>query len=390
MLSVKIFKSPFFFSLALTLSSPAFAQKALLIGDSIGMDGFTAALGRLGIQEGLFTEYQAYSACGYWPTAWAKNSHTNCGYREVHMKNGSESRNVYQKNGSTSSLATLLLEHKPEILFIQLGNNLFDAISPIRTQGLNPLQYASNWQSVISFTRPLVDMAVQSGTSVKECYWISPPDQYRASQFVQNFVLNVLKETVQPECTLIDSKSFTKVADYKDGLSRDGEHFLKEEDSIDWAEKVFASFKANRISYKEPLSKRFKDRSSKSATQSEGFVPFKALLKLRKKSPIPNDLKAVGVSYDTATAVYEWEILKVISGKYSEKTIRLVHPILVKWKPLPAADMAIGKELVTWVQSVPAEWKMIRRIDKLDVTPDEVQNGFLIDQGMTLEDIAQE
>ena len=68
-------------------------------------------------------------------------------------------------------------------------------------------------------------------------------------------------------------------------------------------------------------------------------IEIQAKLLAKTKAPKFEDI----APYTQATAVYEYEVGKVISGQCKEKKIRVAHHTLIDRKMLPASQAEIGK-----------------------------------------------
>ena len=121
---------------------PAASLTVLMLGDSMGLCGFAARFDKHLREDPQDKAVYTYVACASIPASWLKrkpflDAKTVCGFLTIKTKEGEDKPEKFEdtygvpkghKPGShpIPKLEDLLDEHKPDILVLQTGNNLFD------------------------------------------------------------------------------------------------------------------------------------------------------------------------------------------------------------------------------------------------------------------------
>ena len=203
----------------------------LMIGDSMSVGGFGDAL-----QEYLQRNYgrvALYASCGSSPESWLRGETfvTKCGYR---ARTPSSSEFTDYGNGHkptptlTPKLEDLLRYHTPSVVIIQLGTNWMD--------GLESKSFAAEapkYRAIMErFAEPL-----QSARSVKQIFWIPPPDSSRYSTATQQHVEELICKAAEKYHYVVVKNALPMTHYIAGHTGSDGVHYRKE-DAYAWAEKV--------------------------------------------------------------------------------------------------------------------------------------------------------
>jgi len=94
-------------------------------------------------------------------------------------------------------------------------------------------------------------------------------------------------------------------------------------------------------------------------------IEIRAKLLAKTKAPTFEDI----APYTQATAAYEYEVEKVVSGQYKEQKIRVVHHTLIDRKMLPVSQWEIGKSYTLELEPREANPQMD---DGVDVPRDDL------------------
>ena len=210
----------------------------IVIGDSMALCGFGKRLDGKFRKSGhakVFT----YMACGTNPLSWMKihpytNLRTPCGLWTIESCEGGAVKEFQDTYGMTRGhkpashsvpkLEDLLEAVHPDLLIVQLGNNLFDL----------PSSRKGDPGSVFDpYIKPFLDLATSKVGSV---VWVAPPVCGRVAKEKQDQFVERLKSYPAKNLNIIDSRSLLTYP--YSHLQADKQHFMgKDMDS--WADKVF-------------------------------------------------------------------------------------------------------------------------------------------------------
>ena len=183
-----------------------------------------------------------YMACGTNPLSWTllKNNakaQSRCGFWKIESgPNGPVSlQDTYgmRRGHRPSRYPVPKIEHllpatKPDILIVQLGNNLFDLL---KGRGK-----ARDGAVLDPFISPFLSLVGQADTPVRRLYWVAPPTSGNVPAEVQDVLVERLKSLAGPAMSVIDSRALIKYP-YRH-LQPDKQHFFGEDMHV-WADRVF-------------------------------------------------------------------------------------------------------------------------------------------------------
>ena len=188
-------------------ASPVWPRSALIIGDSMALCGFGKRLDgylrSMGVED-VFT----YMACGTQPLSWTTlkayaNAKTRCGFWKIETQKGAEPLNFQDTYGmgrghrpdkyDVPKIEELLVSRKPEILVVQLGNNLFDLLKGSNYSRMGPM--------LQPYIAPFLAKVAHSTSAPKRVYWVSPPETERIARPAHDILVERLRAT-EPTTTL--------------------------------------------------------------------------------------------------------------------------------------------------------------------------------------------
>ncbi len=212
----------------------------LIIGDSMALCGFGKTLdGRF--RKSGHPKVFTYMACGTHPLSWMKlhpytNVRTPCGFWTIEsgvdgclkefVDTYGMSRGHKPSPHPVPKLEELLEKIRPDLLIVQLGNNLLDL----------PLGSKSNPGGVLDpYIRPFLDVAT---SKVGRVVWVTPPVSGRVPQERQDQLVDRIRSYPAKNLTVIDSRNL--LAYPYSHLQSDKQHFMGKDMDL-WADKVFES-----------------------------------------------------------------------------------------------------------------------------------------------------
>lgn len=239
-------------AVAPAFSSHAFAaprsrplSSVLILGDSMALCGFGGRLDERFRKCGV-PFVNTYMACGTHPLSWTTQpayakAQSRCGYWSIetpaHGGAPVTFRDTYGMPGArrghrpdhyeVPKIENLLPEMQPEILVVQLGNNLFDLLKGREKSG--------NGAVLEPFIVPFLSKVAAS--PVRRVYWVAPPVSGAIPQRAQDLLVERLRMCGGPAMRVIDSRELLTYPYSK--LQPDKQHFLDPDMRI-WADNVFA------------------------------------------------------------------------------------------------------------------------------------------------------
>jgi hypothetical protein len=344
-------------SLAQNTPTPAEPPRdltVLILGDSLGLCGFSKRLDQKIRADPRVKSVFTYCTCGTNPLSWLKekpyaNVQTHCGYWSIESKSDShgikELRDTYGEpsghrptSHTVPKLDDLLAAIQPDILVMQTGSNLFGLFS-----GREKVKPDRDGPILRKYLMPFVKKAITPPSKLRKIYWIAPPISGRVSGEVQEFVFGQTQKGIGSVTNVIDSRKLIAYP-YKH-MEPDKEHFIGE-DMNRWADKVWGEIdrdlSAQSWSDVRPLSEsiaKLAPAAAPSATPTAASLVVKAKL-VSKTTPIK---KEELLPYQEFLVGFVYDVEEVTAGEYSEKQILVMHPAYIGLQPQPLEKFRIGK-----------------------------------------------
>ncbi len=212
----------------------------LIIGDSMALCGFGERLDARFRDSGARC-VNTFMACGTQPLSWTKigpyaKARTHCGLWRIESNpNGGPPVSFQDTYGMTRGhrpsahevpkIEDLIAEKRPDILVVQLGNNLFDLLKGKKT----------SWKG--AELNPYIAPFLARAVPVRRTYWVAPPTCGRIPGEAQDVLVERLRENGGDGVRVIDSRTLITYP-YR-GLQADKQHFFGN-DMKEWADRVFA------------------------------------------------------------------------------------------------------------------------------------------------------
>jgi len=353
-------------AIASSIAIPSFAQNTptsadpprdltvLILGDSLGLCGFSKRLDQKFRADPRVKSVFTYCTCGTNPLSWLKEKpfthiQTHCGYWSIESKPDShgmkEQRDTYGEpsghrpaSHTVPKLDDLLTTIQPDILVMQTGSNLFGLFS-----GRGKVKPDRDGPILRKYLVPFVKKAITPPSKLRKIYWVAPPISGRVSGEVQGFVFEQTQKGIGSVTNVIDSRKLIAYP-YKH-MEPDKEHFIGE-DMNRWADKVWGEIdrdlSAQSWSDVRPLSEtiaKLAPVAAPRATSAGASLIVKAKL-VSKTTPIRREEL---MPYQEFLVGFVYGVEEVTAGEYSEKQILVMHPAYIGLQPQPLEKFRIGK-----------------------------------------------
>src|SRR6266702_967309 len=228
-------------------SDPSRDLTVLILGDSLGLCGFSRRLDQKFRADSRVKSVFTYCTCGTNPLSWLKDKpfthiQTHCGYWSIESKPDShgmkEQRDTYEEpsghrpaSHTVPKLDDLLATIQPDILVMQTGSNLFELFS-----GREKVKPDRDGSMLRKYLVPFVKKAITPPSKLRKIYWVAPPTSGKVSSEVQEFVFVQTQNDIGSVTHVIDGRKLV-VYPYKH-MEPDKEHFVGE-DMDKLTDKVF-------------------------------------------------------------------------------------------------------------------------------------------------------
>jgi hypothetical protein len=352
----------------------------LILADSLGLCGFGKRLDehfrRLPGVKAVYT----FMACGTQPLSWLKerpyaNVKTRCGFWSIESGPYSpqfrELKDVYgMRRGwvpaahPVPKLEELVANIRPDVLVMQTGGNLFDLFPDHKT--VRPDRDAA---ALRDYVFPFVVKAISPPSPLKKIYWIASPTSGRVSKAVQDFVVDQVRAQFGAAAMIIDSRALISYP-YRH-MEPDHEHFVGE-DMDRWADKVFGilsgDLAAKPLASLKPLSEAFPQIASTNPpspvtsadASDESVVNLSARLVFKSKPMSVEEF----LPYQESLVGYVYDVRRVLSGRYNESQVLVMHPAYIGLRKQSLRKYKIGKAYRLKLHQLEGTpWNTVKRKD---------------------------
>jgi hypothetical protein len=220
-------------------------SSVLLLGDSMALCGFGPRLDE-NLRAWGVPLVNTYMACGTHPLSWTAlkayaKAQSLCGYWSIETGEAGpvSFQDTYgMRRGHRPSrydvpkIEQLLPELRPEVLVVQLGNNLFDL--------LKGREKSRNGAVLEPFIRPFLAKVAETVAPVRRIYWVAPPVSGVVPEEAQDLLVERLQMCAGPGMRVIDSRQLIEYP-YRN-LQPDKQHFFGPDMEM-WADRVFGIIK---------------------------------------------------------------------------------------------------------------------------------------------------
>lgn len=359
--------------------------RVLILCDSMGLNGFADDLDASFRACPGVARVHTIAACGTNPLSWLKrapytNASTHCGFLRIEStddQGGVEvERDIYgipsghkPSGHRVPKIEDLVNTIQPDILILQNGNNFFDLFQGSYS---DPAKSVARMRSYLAPFRQWLAGA----PSIRHFYWVTPPQAGNVTAEVQQAVVDAIREEVEPQGRVIDSRSITKFP-YK-AQSSDNMHFWGDE-AFAWGRDTFRLVAADlgnrRASSREPQNEPPPQQEIRRAIPVEDDSELVVRVRLEKLTPIPDPSSFA--PYGDLLVAGLYRVLKVKSGQYTENRIVIVHPAYINHQPQNLSTLKVRRSFEFVLRELTGEslWATARRQDS--VGPFELSHYFL-------------
>jgi len=320
--------------------APAKASSVLIIGDSMALCGFGQQLDKL-FRESGYSWVNTYMACGTNPLSWTmlkgfQSAKTKCGFSKIESRKDQPPLVFQDTYGMrrghrpasypVPKIETLLADSRPEILVVQLGNNLFDLL-----KGGNFSKMPSLLQPYLG---PFLGLIFGKNSTVRRVYWVTPPVCERISERSQDLLVETIKSQTTEGLRVIDSRLLIKFP-YRN-LQPDRQHFFGTDMTL-WADGVFTLIQQDLSQSPLPAGPAATPIPTRDTTPSAPTPPAKASLVLRarlERKIEPFTLEEIA-PYHESLVGFVYRVLDVHEGEYPAKFLLVLRPAHIDGQPLP-------------------------------------------------------
>jgi hypothetical protein len=349
----------FFAALTVTVFCQAWAvdgiaksSRILYLGDSLSIGAFGQTFDHSLRSSGF--QVHTVVAGGASPYYWLKSYQSlPCTIGFWEKSPSSERRLGYVR--AVPKLEDLISEHKPNVVVVQTGINLYATLRSKRR---------SKQENVTEVTSLIEQMCYSIAKEGATSYWVLPPHSHekRYSKELQMELTSIMQGVVKKyEGEVFESQKVTRFEDPYPAT--DGIHYGPTE-ARGWAEKVSKHFNeymkvvpavtertiVRAMPIQTPKTKTATGgtlaASSSAIATSAQSSELELVLKLVQKSELKN---LSDLDYSNALGVYEYEVLEDKRGNYPYDRIRIAHGIVFGKKYTSAATRAIGTEMALTV-----------------------------------------
>jgi len=238
--------------LCLAAASQKLPDSVLILGDSMALCGFGERLDADFRKAGVAKVF-TYMVCGTNPLSFVSRTtqKTHCGFWSIESSENGPPVSHQDTYGMTRGhkpgthdvpkIVDLLKTIRPQILVVQLGNNLFDLFGDGRA-GVTSATFERYIAPFLEATSPLVS----------RIYWVAPPICGRVKKEKHDLLFNQIKSHESGEMIAMDSRVLLPGYPYS-LLEPDKQHFMGKDMTL-WADRVFEEISANLEQH--PLSSK--------------------------------------------------------------------------------------------------------------------------------------
>ncbi len=346
-------------------------SSVLIIGDSMALCGFGPRLDELFRQAGVRT-VNTYMACGTHPLSWTTlrayaAAKTLCGFWKIES-NGSGQPTSFQdtygmKRGhrparyDVPKIEALLPATRPDILVVQLGNNLFDMLKGKKN--------AKNASVLEPFIKPFLARVADASPPVQRIYWVAPPVSGAVPAEAQSMLVDRLAACGGDGMRVIDSRSLLKYP-YRN-LQPDKQHFFGA-DMNAWADKVFALIEEDLE--RTPLGQVSQPAPDLVVEPVEAADPADTRAELVVECSLERmtaPFRAEEIApYHESLVAFVYRVHRVLRGSFEGTRLVVLHAAHIGGKRQPMNQFARGQMRV--LRLIPAEatpWVTLKAKDDL-------------------------
>jgi len=296
-----------------------------------------------------------YMACGTHPLSWTQlksyaKAQSRCGFWKIESGPGGpvQLKDVYgMERGHKPSrypvpkIEELLPATRPDVMIVQLGNNLFDL--------LKGKEKKRNGEVLEPFVAPFLNLVGQANPPVRRLYWVTPPICGTTPVAAQDILVERLYGFAGPAMTVIDSRDLIKYP-YRH-LQPDKQHFFGEDMQV-WAERVYEMVQKD-------LGERPLDGQEALLVAGQGGVsgiPDEVASKLVVECSLekinPPFRHEEIAPYNDSLVAFVYRVHQVLKGKFTGSHIVVLHAAHIAGKRQSMHRFSLGQKRILRLRPV--------------------------------------
>ncbi|MBJ7326496.1 MAG: hypothetical protein JHC52_04030 [Chthoniobacterales bacterium] len=325
----------------------------LIVGDSMALCGFGPRLDERFRSAGV-PVVNTYMACGTNPLSWTllKNNakaQSRCGFWKIESgPDGPVSlQDTYgMRRGHrplrypVPKMEHLLPATQPDVLVVQLGNNLFDL--------LKGREKSRNGAVLEPFISPFLSLVGEANPPVRRLYWVAPPMSGNIPVEVQDILVERLSGFAGPAMSVIDSRDLIKYP-YRN-LQPDKQHFFGH-DMEAWADKVFDFIERDLSA--QPLGEEtllVSNGAGGADAPDEHASQLVVQCSLEKINP-PFRHEEIA-PYNDSLVAFVYRVHQVLRGKFNGTHLVVLHAAHIAGKRQSMHSFSLGQKRILRLRPV--------------------------------------
>lgn len=335
----------------LAAKAASLPSSVLIIGDSMALCGFGERLDR-DFRKGGAAVVATFMACGTNPLSWTRIGNnaaakTSCGFWTIKPSSSGHPETFMDVYGMTHGhrparypvpkIEDLLAEYRPEIVVVQLGNNLFDALKG-RREGAEAAVLGPFIDPFLKIVAP----------SVRRLYWVTPPVSGLIPKQTQDALVSVLRAHDGPAFRTIESRDLISYP-YR-GLQPDKQHFEGRDMTL-WADRTYDWIRADleHSPLPPPVPKASLSAPSPATCppsggggteeKTEASLVVRAVL---KSVTVPYENREI-LPYHESMVALVYRVLHVIKGRFEGRQLVVLHPAHIAERRQPMSRFFAGE-----------------------------------------------
>jgi len=334
-------------------SAPRPLASVLIVGDSMALCGFGPRLDERFRSAGV-PVVNTYMACGTNPLSWTllKNNakaQSRCGFWKIESgPDGPVSlQDTYgMRRGHrplrypVPKMEHLLPATQPDVLVVQLGNNLFDL--------LKGREKSRNGAVLEPFISPFLSLVGEANPPVRRLYWVAPPMSGNIPVEVQDILVERLSGFAGPAMSVIDSRDLIKYP-YRN-LQPDKQHFFGH-DMEAWADKVFDFIERDLSA--QPLGEEtllVSNGAGGADAPDEHASQLVVQCSLEKINP-PFRHEEIA-PYNDSLVAFVYRVHQVLRGKFNGTHLVVLHAAHIAGKRQSMHSFSLGQKRILRLRPV--------------------------------------
>ena len=331
-------------------------NSVLIVGDSMALCGFGPRLDER-FRSARVPVVNTYMACGTNPLSWTllkgyAKAQSRCGFWKIEMgPNGPVSlQDTYgMRRGHRPSrhpvpkIEELLPATRPDVLVVQLGNNLFDL--------LKGRDKSRNGAVLDPFIAPFLGLIGSANPPVRRLYWVAPPVSGNIPVEVQDILVERLRALSGPAMSVIDSRDLIKYP-YRN-LQPDKQHFFGPDMHV-WADNVYNYIEddlaARPLDSDGPLLVSSEAVAADAGVHDKSSSPLVVQCSLEKINP-PFRHEEIA-PYNDSLVAFVYRVHQVFKGNFEGTHLVVLHAAHIAGKRQSMHRFSLGQKRILRLRPV--------------------------------------